>query len=117
MEEIGTRLGELSQQSEAWGGELEQIAEAAETTRLLGRRLSDLPRQNIELADQAQGILADAKQAAERAAADATAISDTLNRQHRSVQNLTSSAEKLGDVAKKLEHASALVDGKGERGA
>ena len=117
MEEIGTRIGELSQHSETWGGELEQIAEAAETNRLLGRRLSDLPRQNLELADQAQGILADAKQAAERAAADAKAISDTLSRQHRSVQNLTSSAEKLGDVAKKLEDASALVDGKREQGA
>ncbi len=117
MEEIGTGLGELSQHSETWGGELEQITEAAETNRLMGRRLSDLPRQNLELADQAQGILADAKQAAERAAADAKAISDTLSRQHRSVQNLTSSAEKLGDVAKKLEEASALVDGKGEQGA
>ena len=76
-----------------------------------------MPRQNLELADQAQGILADAKQAAERAAADAKAISDTLSGQHRSVQNLTSSAEKLGDVAKKLEDASALVNGKGELGA
>ncbi len=116
MEEIGTRLGDLSQDSETWGGELEHIAEAAEITRRLGRRLSDLPRQNIELADQAQGILADAKEAAERAAADAKAISDTLSRQHRSVRNLTSNAEKLGDVAKKLEDASALVDGRGEQG-
>ncbi len=117
MEEIGTRLGELSQHSVTWGGELEQIAEAAETTRVLGRRVSDLPRQNLELADQAKGILAGAKQAAEQAAADAKAIFDTLSRQHRSVQNLTRSAEKLGDVAKKLEEASALVDGKRERGA
>ena len=116
MEEIGTRLGELSQHSETWGGELEQIAEAAEATRLLGRRVSDLPRQNLELADQAKGILAGAKQAAEQAAADAKAISDTLSRQHRSVRNLTRSAEKLGDVAKKLEDGSALVDGSGERG-
>ena len=53
----------------------------------------------------------------EQAAADAKAIFDTLSRQHRSVQNLTKSAEKLGDVAKKLEEASALVDGKRERGA
>jgi methyl-accepting chemotaxis protein len=117
MEEIGARLGELSQNSETWGSELEQIADAAETTRILGRRLSDLPRQNLELADQAQEILASTKQAAERAAADAKAISDTLSRQHRSVQNLTTSAEKLGDVAKKLEDASALVDAKGERRA
>ena len=43
-------------------------------------------------------------------------ISDTLSRQHRSVQNLTDSAEKLGDVAKNLEDASALVDGSGEQG-
>ncbi len=117
MDELGTRLSELSQHSETWGGELEQIVETAEVTRLLGRRMTDLPRQNLELADQAKGILAGAKQAAEQAAADAKAISDTLSRQHRSVQNLTRSAEKLGDVAVKLEDAAALVDGKNEEGA
>lgn len=109
MEEIGTQLSELSRHSEAWGTELSRIAEAAEDTRRLGRMMSDLPRENLDLADQAKGILGGAKKAAQQAAADAKTVSDTLRLQHRSVSTLTNSARKLASIAKSLEKPAALV--------
>jgi methyl-accepting chemotaxis protein len=110
MEEIGTRLGEVSQHSEAWGGELGQIAEAAEETRRLGRRMSEVPRENLEMAGRASQLLDSAKQTVRSAAAEAKSISDTLSHQHQSVQDLTTSAHQLAGIAKKLEDAAALVD-------
>jgi len=115
MEEIGTRLSELSRHSESWGTELSRIAEAAEDTRRLGRMMSDLPRENLDLADQAKGILGGAKDAAQQAAADAKTVSDTLRLQHRSVSALTGSATKLASIAKSLEEAAALVGGERDR--
>ena len=109
MEEIGTQLSELSRHSEAWGTELSRIAEAAEDTRRLGRMMSDLPRENLDLADQAKGILGGAKEAAQQAAADAKTVSDTLRLQHRSVSTLTGSATRLASIAKSLEGPAALV--------
>jgi methyl-accepting chemotaxis protein len=110
MEEIGERLGELSQHSEAWGAELGEIADAAEEARLLGQRMSDVPRENLDMAGRATEILDSARETAQTAAAEAKSVSDTLGSQHRSVQDLTTSANQLAGIAKKLEAAAALVD-------
>jgi len=71
--------------------------------------MSDLPRENLDLADQAKGILGGAKEAAQQAAADAKTVSDTLRLQHRSVSTLTGSATRLASIAKSLEGPAALV--------
>jgi methyl-accepting chemotaxis protein len=115
MEEIGSRLSELSRHSETWGTELSRIAEAAEDTRRLGRMMSDLPRENLDLADRAKGILGGAKDAAQQAAADAKTVSETLKLQHRSVSTLAGGATKLASIAESLEEATALVGGERRR--
>ncbi len=115
MEEIGSRLSELSRHSETWGTELSRIAEAAEDTRRLGRMMSDLPRENLDLADRAKGILGGAKDAAQQAAADAKTVSETLRLQHRSVSTLAGGATKLASIAESLEEATALVGGERRR--
>ena len=110
MEEIGDRLGELSRHSEAWGAELGEIADAAEEARLLGQRMGDVPKENLEMAGRATEILGDARQTAQDTVAEAKSVSDTLGSQHRSLQDLTTSADRLAGIAKKLEEAAALVD-------
>lgn len=111
LEEIGSRLGELSKHSEVWGAELGRIAEAAEETKALGRKVHDIPRQNQEMAGLARERLGEAQKAAELAAAEARAVADALAAQQPSVQDLTAKASKLATIATRLETAAALIEG------
>jgi ABC-type transporter Mla subunit MlaD len=104
LEDIGGSLGELAATAERWREDLGSVVQAAETTRVAGERMAELPRGNLEHATETGRVLADAATAARRSANEAAAVADEARHQRAALDDLTGSARDLAATVERLAH-------------
>jgi methyl-accepting chemotaxis protein len=109
LEDIGTQLGELAQLSERWRQDLDSIMTAAEDTRRAGEAIGEAPRAMLDLAGQATGTLASARDAADQSASEAAHVSREAREQQRAAEEIEQGARRLAALAEELTRSVAFV--------
>lgn len=109
LEGIGRSLDELANASSRWDETFQSIIEEAESNRSIGRRVSQLPEENLLLADELRGILRDAREAANVSAESAAAISAAVHAQIQSIGVLSAGATQISEMAEQLRLATAFA--------
>jgi methyl-accepting chemotaxis protein len=109
LEDIGAQLGELAQLSDRWRQDLDTIMSAAEDTRRAGEAIGEAPRAMLDLAGQATGTLASAREAADRSAGEAAHVSREAREQQRVAEEIEQGARRLAALAEELSRSVAFV--------
>ncbi len=102
LEDLGRQLEELVATTTQWGGQLGGIVTSASRARETGERMVDVPRHNLELAEQTRRVLSDAQSAASRSAGEAAGVASAATEQLRAVQALARGAAELRNLADQL---------------
>ncbi|NIM48835.1 MAG: GAF domain-containing protein [Gemmatimonadales bacterium] len=111
LEELNSQLTELTRASEHWSGELSQVVATADVARTTGERMVMGPRHNLELAQEAKRILADARAAAADSAKEASDVAAASKEQVRAITELAGGASELVGLADQLARAAQFVSG------
>jgi methyl-accepting chemotaxis protein len=111
LEEMNKQLQAVTQASEAWTLELDQIVSAAEVARETGERMAEGPMRNRELAEEAKQVLGDARQAAGGSAKEAAAVAAASKEQLRALDELVRGAAELNEMADQLRRRTRSVEG------
>jgi methyl-accepting chemotaxis protein len=109
LEELGTQLEQLADASARWTAKLSDVVVTAEATRKAGEQMVALPRDNVELAQETNRILSDAKAAADRSASEAAGASGSASEQLKAVQQLMVVRSELSSLAQQLSEAVASL--------
>lgn len=102
MENLGQRLNDLSAVSERWRRELGEVAAQADAAHRSGERMMEVPRHNMEIAEDARRVLGEASQATSGTTAAASSVARSSQEQLRSIEDLVGSAMELGRLANRL---------------
>ena len=102
LEDLGRQLEELVDTTTQWGGQLGGIVTSASRARETGERMVDVPRRNLELAEETRRILSDAQSAASRSAGEAAGVASAASDQLRAVEALARGAAELRSLADQL---------------
>jgi methyl-accepting chemotaxis protein len=111
LEEMNKQLQAVTQSSEAWTAELDQIVSTAEVAQRTGERMAEGPRRNRELAEEAKGALGGAREAAGGSAKEAAAVAAASREQLLALAELARGAAELSDMAEQLGRGSRAVEG------
>ncbi|MGD2134698.1 MAG: methyl-accepting chemotaxis protein, partial [Gemmatimonadales bacterium] len=111
LEVLGSRLTSVSEASQAWGKELEEVVRRADTAKTVGTHMGAGPRRNRELADQAIDVLAAARDAARGSATAAKDVANASRDQQQAIADLSRSARELAALADQLTQGVRLMDG------
>ena len=109
LEDIGTQLGELAQLSDQWRHDLDSIMAAAEDTRRAGETIAHAPRAMLELAGEATGTLAAAREAADQSASEAAHVSREARDQQRAAEEIERGARRLAALAEELSRSVSFA--------
>ena len=97
--------------SARWGGELETIVNASDTTRAAAERMARLPADNLVSAEAASQLLVRARAAAGASAEETAAVAAAAAEQLRAVSDLTRGAADLSRLAERLAKGASLMEG------
>jgi len=113
FEDLNDRLAALSAASRGWSKELSEVVATADAARTAGTRMEAGPKHNLELADQARGVLAEASSAARGSASAAETVANASREQQRAIAELASGASELAALADQLADGVRLMRGGG----
>ena len=102
LEDLGGQLTELLQASEEWNRELGQIVEQADATRRAGRQMEEMPRENLQIATEAN-----------TSADDAAEVTLAAAKQLQAIQELIRGGAELSVLAEELAQATRFLGGNG----
>ena len=111
LDGIGRQLKDLMDASARWGGELETIVNASDTTRAAAERMARLPADNLVSAEAASQLLVRARAAAGASAEETAAVAAAAAEQLRAVSDLTRGAADLSRLAERLAKGASLMEG------
>jgi methyl-accepting chemotaxis protein len=111
LEELNSQLTTVTQSSEAWTAELDQVVNTAEAARRTGERMADGPKANRQKADAAQSVLGDAHAAAGTSAKEAAAVAAASKEQLQAIADLHRGAGELAALAEQLQRGAKFVRG------
>lgn len=111
LEQMNKQLQTVTLASEAWTAELDHIVSTAEVARQTGERMIEGPRRNRELAEEAMGVLGDAREAAEGSAKEAGDVAAASKEQLVALAELARGAAELSEMAEQLGRGSRSVRG------
>jgi methyl-accepting chemotaxis protein len=114
LEELNSQLTSLTQTSEAWTGELDQIVSTSDVAQKRGERMAAGPLRNRELATEAQSALSDAREAAQGSAREAADVSAASKEQLTAIAELARGAAELSDLAQQLSRGARFVSAEGD---
>lgn len=109
LEDLGGQLGRLTDASAEWIAALAHIVEIAEATRRTGERMVSLPRDNLKIAEETAGIVAEAQSAAASSAGDAADLAEATQAQLEAIQELIRGSAELSQATRQLSEAARLL--------
>jgi methyl-accepting chemotaxis protein len=109
LEDLGGQLAELTEGSEQWGASLGHIVEVAEATRRAGERMVELPQENLDIAEETNRILEEARSAATSSANEASQLANATAAQLQAIQELIRSGAELAHLAQELSQATRFL--------
>jgi methyl-accepting chemotaxis protein len=111
FQDLNNRLHSLSTASEEWSKDLSKVVSTADAARAAGTRIESGPQHDLELADQAKGVLAEASTAARGSASAAEAVAGASREQQRAIAELSRGAGELAALADQLAQGVHLMQG------
>ncbi len=111
LEEMNSQLKSVTQASEAWTGELDQIVSTAEVAQQTGERMAEGPRRNRDLAEEAKRLLGDAREAAAGSAREAAGVAAASKEQLLALAELARGASELSEMADQLGRGARFLKG------
>lgn len=109
LEDLGGQLVELTEGSEQWGTSLGHIVEVAEATRKAGERMTELPRENLDIAEETTHILEEARAAAASSANEASQLANATSAQLQAIQELIRNGVELSLLTQQLSEATSFL--------
>jgi len=109
LEDLGGQLVELTEGSEQWGTSLGHIVEVAEATRKAGERMTELPRENLDIAEETTRILEEARAAAASSANEASQLANATSAQLQAIQELIRNGVELSLLTQQLSEATSFL--------
>jgi len=111
LEELSGQLTAVTQTSEAWTGELDQIVATAADARKRAEQMAEGPKQNRDLASATQKVLDEARDAAAGSAREAGDVAAASKEQLTAIAELARGAAELSQLAEQLSRGARFVGG------
>ncbi len=109
LEDLGGQLAQLAEGSERWSASLGHIVDVAEATRKAGERMVELPQENLDIAEETNSILAEARAAAASSANEASQLAAATSAQLQAIQELIRNGAELSHLAQQLSEATRFL--------
>jgi methyl-accepting chemotaxis protein len=111
LEELNSQLTAVTQTSEAWTGELDQIVATAADARKRAEQMAEGPKQNRDLAGTTQKVLDEARDSAAGSAREAGDVAAASKEQLTAIAELARGADELSRLAEQLSRGARFVGG------